>query len=60
VKRVLVALSLLAAACSMQLGEQHFFHPGPPERDDDASKWQLPAESLATYGTFIARIAPRS
>ena len=27
----------------MQLGEDHFFHPGPPERDDDARKWQLPA-----------------
>lgn len=42
-RRLLLAAVLLGAACTVQLREDHFFHPGPVEKADDSSKWQLPA-----------------
>jgi uncharacterized protein len=46
-RRLLLAAVLLAAGCTIQLREDHFFHPGPAERADDSAKWQLPAGSTA-------------
>ena len=46
-RRVVVAIALLAAACTVQLREEQFLHPGPPKVEDDAAKWQLPAGTTA-------------
>lgn len=40
---VVLTAALLLAGCTVHLDEGRFFHPGPPEREDDAAKWPLPA-----------------
>ena len=42
-KRLVAAAALFAASCTVQLQEDHFFHPGPVQQQDDTAKWQLPA-----------------
>ncbi len=52
IRRVVLATTILVAACTLRLDENMFFHPGPMAVADDTTKWQLPAGAIATDVTL--------